>query len=178
MIERTYQKTVVNYEKLDAELKSSGFGLQVSHIGSCCPGEVKVYLVSELSAPNATICDNIVNNFIDFTTAESLALYLDGQVFPFINHLINKFASENIALGITQAGKTGAVLGLFEKKYDVHSNGLPISLKGSFDTGSLYESMTILTYLVANSTEFAGLSPFVTIDKLNLMKAEILDFLT
>lgn len=178
MNEVIYNKTVVNYEKLDALLKSQPWGAPVLCVGSRILGTVYICLDTPLSGPDQILCDDIITAFVDFTTAESLKIYLDDSVFPFINDLINRFAAENISIGITQAGKTGHVLGLFEKGYDVHANGLPISLKGSFDTGSLYESLTIISYIISNPTEIAGLTPFVTEAKLNTMAAEITAFLT
>lgn len=173
-------KTVINYRKLHDELLASSMGSMFESLGTSeeNPGELCLFTEGELLGSELTVATDIVINFIDFTTAESLATYLDENVFPFIKDLINKFASENIAMGITQLNKTGPVLGLFAKQYDVHSDGFPFSLKDALDTGSLYEAFNILNYLVSNSTEYAGLEPFISTDRLNDMAAEILDFLT
>jgi hypothetical protein len=114
------------------------------------------------------------DGFSDITIgAANVGAYLDITITPFIKDLMRNFAASNISLGITQAGKTGHLLGLFTKQYDVNSNGLPISLKDTFDTGSLYESIKIIQHLRDNPTEFDGLSPFVTDEKLHQMKNAI-----
>ena len=78
-----------------------------------------VIFASSLSTGDEDTLDSLVAAHEHITTAESLAVYLDAQVFPFIKELINRFAAENISMGITAAEKTPDVLGLFEKKYDI-----------------------------------------------------------
>jgi hypothetical protein len=106
-------------------------------------------------------------------TADAVGAYLEKVIFPFVRNLINSFAAENIALGITPSGKTGVLLGMFTRQYDIHSNGYPISLKDTFDTGSLYESRSVIQYLRDNPAEFSGLSPFITDARLLKMKNSI-----
>lgn len=118
------------------------------------------------------------------TLAEQMKNYLNEKVFPFIEDLIAVFAAENISMGITQAGKTSDVLGLFEKQYSfdkslMGSSGMsiPVSLKGSFDTGSLYVSIAIIQHIRNNPSEYLGLSPFINDERLLKMKNSIEAFL-
>lgn len=121
--------------------------------------------------------DAVVAAHQHITGAESLKVYLDTIVFPFIDNLINTFAAENIALGITQAGKTDDVLGLFDKKYPIDNPLRPVSLKASLDTGSLYTSIAVIGYLRSNPLEWSDLSPYITDSRLLKMMNDIEVFL-
>jgi hypothetical protein len=131
----------------------------------------------ELTSEEQTSLEGIVTAHTGATSAQQLSAYLDIQVFPFIQNLIRTFAAENISMGITQAGKTGDVLGLFEKQYTIAGISKPVSLKASFDTGSLYVSRSIIQHVRDNPTEYDGLSPFITDSRLLSMKNSIETFL-
>ncbi len=132
---------------------------------------------SELAQNDLDILDGVVAAHTGKTTAEQLATYLDVSVFPFCKELINTFAAENISMGITQAGKTAHLLGLFIKKYPIPNESLGISLKACFDSGSLYAGLEVIQYVRNNPSEFDGLSPFVTDARLLAMKNKIEAFL-
>lgn len=136
-----------------------------------------IYFSQALDASQVTTLDGVVAAHTGKTSAEQIADYLALQVFPFVRDLINDFAAENITLGITQAGKTGHVLGLFSKPYPCPSITLPISLKNCFDTGSLYSARDVIQYVRNNPMEYAGLSPFITDARLLAMKNKIETFL-
>lgn len=138
-----------------------------------------VYIIyeNELSIEDASLLSTIVENHIKVTSAENLKLYLENHVFPFKEKLIQTFAAENITMGITQLNKTGPVLGMFCKQYNVNSDGLPFSLKETFDTGSLYESLKVIQHLRNNPLEYDGLGPFVTDQRLLELKNKIETFL-
>lgn len=135
-----------------------------------------IYFASPLTESQHLALDSTVSAHNGATTTEVLANYLDESVFPFVKNLVNEFAAVNISSGITAAGKSANVLGIFEKQYPVGS-GNPVSLKASFDTGSLYVSREIIQYVRDNPSEFTGLSPFVTDAKLLKMKNDIETFL-
>jgi len=141
--------------------------------------EATAYIVysEALSSENESTLEAVVTSHVKITTVESLSIYLDQDVFPFVTSLIRNFAAENIALGITQAGKTGPVLGMFAKQFDVNEDNKPFSLKDTFDTGSLYESLKVIQYLRDNSAQYEGLSPFITDERLLVMKNKIETFL-
>lgn len=170
--QRSYTKTILNKNKFtdavsayENYLSWGGFGDQLT-----------VYFSLDLTAQQETDLDNLISTWVDYTAAESLETYLDNSVHPFIKGLINKFAAENISMGITQAGKTADLLGLFEKSFDIGALHL-VSLKGSFDTGSLYVSLAIIQHVRDNPSNFTGLSPFITDSRLLSMKNEIETFL-
>ncbi len=138
---------------------------------------ISVEFSTELSIEQKQTLDTAVSNHTGLTIVEQLTKYMDSQVIPFTKELIYSFAAENISMGITQAGKTGHVLALFSKKYPVPNNDFQNSLKSSLDTGSLYVSRDILQYIRDNSSEFSGLSPFITDARLLAMKNKIETFL-
>lgn len=166
----------INIGLLNNEIQSSSIETPVVDILINGLTEFVVVFETPISAQEETVLNGIVAAHEHITTAETMKIYLDDSVFPFINNVINAFAAENIAMGITQAGKTGDVLGIFEKRYDI-GYAHPVSLKGSFDTGSLYVSLEILQHVRDNPGEFSGLSPFVTDARLLEMKNKIETFL-
>lgn len=131
-------------------------------------GVTNVVFTSALDSTEKSDLATIVNAHVaQPTTKQQMRAYLDQVIFPFIDDLIADMAADNIANGITQAGKTGHVLGLHCKPYDVNNNGFPLSLWATFDSGSLYESIKVLQYIRDNPTEYDGLSPFITDAKLH-----------
>lgn len=169
----TFQKTVY-VDRLELEIKANSSLLpKYSHIiGS--PGQTNIVTTNALTTEEADALNLIVTNHVaQPTTAQYLKSYLANDIFPFVDDLMSTFAAENIAMGITQAGKTGAVLGLFVKQYDVNTNSLPISLKDTFDTGSLYESIKVIQHIRDNPNEYIGLEPFITDARLHQMKNNI-----
>jgi len=172
-LSRTYNKTIINKEKFTNQVSSFDNYSHWSSFGT----QLTVYLTSDFTTQQETDLDNLIANWIDYSTAESLVVYLDTSVFPFTKMLINKFAAENIAMGITQANKSGDLLSLFERPYPTASLGGSLSLKGCFDTGSLYEAVKIIQHIRDNSTEYDNMSPFVTDARLLSLKNEIEVFL-
>jgi hypothetical protein len=177
MFSYTFTKLTYYAEQLQIEIKAnSALANKYSYL-STFGTSITIVFAQELLTQEETDLTTIVNNHTGATSAQQLAAYLDNQVFPFIKNLINQFAAENISMGITQAGKTGDVLGLFEKQYTVSGINKPVSLKAAFDTGSLYVARQILQHVRDNPIEFAGLSPFITDSRLLAMKNSIETFL-
>jgi hypothetical protein len=168
-----YEKTVY-VDKLELEIKANAsLKAKYSYI-SAAPNNTNVVTTSSLTSEEEDALDAIVAaHTASPTTAQSMRAYLDGSIFPFVADLISRFAADNIAMGITQAGKTGAVLGLFVKPFDVNANSLPLSLRDCFDSGSLYEAIKVIQHLRNNPSEFTGLSPYISDDRLHTMKNEI-----
>lgn len=83
----------------------------------------------------------------------------------FGSDLMIRFASDNIAMGITQAGKTKAV-----------SDYLADATR-YVQTGSLYEVVHEVDRLLAAGIP-SDLDPFITASRMNSIKQEILDYLS
>lgn len=172
MAEYNFVKTPLHLDALVAQIRSSSISTTLSYC-SALGSDLTVVFPTALSSEDEATLSSIVAAHTGMTTVQSLTIYLDNTIFPFIKTLINTFAAENISMGITQAGKTGDVLGLFEKQYTIAGVSRPVSLKASFDTGSLYVSRAIIQHVRDNPTEYDGLSPFVTDARLLGMKNKI-----
>lgn len=175
--DRTYTKTITNKEKFTAYLETESTSKAIYTKWSAFGSDITIYASTDYTSQQETDLDTFVNNFVDYTDAENLYINLHNNVFPFITKLLHTFSAENIDMGITSDNKTGPVLGLFSKKYDIHSDGLPISLKDAFDAGALNESLTVITHLRDNSDEFTGLSPYVTDTRLLSLMNKVETFL-
>jgi hypothetical protein len=80
--------------------------------------------------------------------------------------LILAAATENVMLGITQAGKTGPVMNYTHE------------LVHALLTGSLVEAIAIIdSYVADNSNTKASLYPFITNERLTAIKNKIQDYL-
>lgn len=83
----------------------------------------------------------------------------------FFSEILNQYAAENIAMGITQAGKTKDVSDYLA---DVMRYG---------ESGSLYEVISEVDALKA-ATVPADLAPFVTDARLDEVRAKIVEYLS
>ena len=104
------------------------------------------------------------------------------NAIEFGKQFIVNFAGENVAMGITQAGKTGEVLAVMEEpvEYDsVNKPGIKISVMGTLNSGSLYESLAVIDYHIskANNGDYDSLAPFITAARLTEGKQSISDYL-
>lgn len=172
----TYQYTKqVNPSKLQNEIAAAG--IPEPELVSTVDTEVYVRFSAALTAPQQTTLDSVVSDHVVQTAVESLAIYMATELRPFVDALVNTFASENIALGITQAGKTGHLLSLFGRQYPIPNSTYPNSLKACFDTGSLHVAIDIIQYIRDNPTEYSGLDPYVTDGRLAAIQAKISNFL-
>lgn len=166
----------VNIGKLEEEIKESGIDDNINYINAD-DSNFYIFMDNPLDSSEIETLNNIVASHEHITTAEGLQKYLDDTIYPFRDRVMSKFAAENIAMGITQAGKTLDVLSLFEMPVSLGDSGRLVSLKGSFDTGSLYVSLNIIDYHIENISNYSDLSPFVTLERLQNMKLEIANFL-
>lgn len=104
------------------------------------------------------------------------------NALTFGQNLIIEFASENVALGITQSGKTSDVLAIMEEKVEIDSvnkPGVKVSILGTIQSGSLYESIKAIEYhiLKAENGDYDSLAPFITSERLTLFKVKIQTYL-
>lgn len=171
--EKTYTKIIKNHAKFTTEV--SAFENYLSWQTSL--DQLTIFFSEDITTEQEDALDEFIANWLDYNTVETLTIYLDSEVFPFIKNLMNVYAAENISMGITQAGKTDDVLGLFEKKHVISGSLHPVSLKAAFDTGSLYTALTVVQQIRDTPLEYVGLSPFVTDARLLEMKNKIETFL-
>lgn len=94
----------------------------------------------------------------------------------FGSQLMSKFTKENIALGITQAGLSGHVLGLMTKKYPIPNATFPNTLEDVINSGTLTIAGDLIDYIIANEN-LASLAPFITTERLTTYKNDINSFL-
>ena len=169
-----YEYTKAVYlDQLTVEIKLNANLAPTFQNASALGTALKIKFSGALSVGDEETLSSIVTAHTGITSSQSLTLYLDNIIFPFVKALINEFAAVNISQGISQAGKSGDVLGLFEKQYTVTGISKPVSLKASFDTGSLYVALSIIQHVRDNPTEYDGLGPFVSDAKLLAMKNRI-----
>lgn len=175
MAQYEYIKTI-NSDKLKIEIGNLEVEpnlISIDTVGS----SITLTFDDELNETEEGLVDAAVDAHVAVTTAESLKIYLDSSVMPFINNMINTFAAENISLGITQAGKTADTLAVFVKQFPIGANSAMISFKDCCDTGSLYAAREVLIYVRANPSEYSGLSPYITDARLLVLLNKIETFL-
>jgi hypothetical protein len=132
MIFYPYTKAAINVDKFDSEIKNNSIGIKFDRT-SVYGSELKIYFTEELSENEITILTNIVTNH---SAAPSQEEYILQHVLiparNFGQDIINQVITENITLGITQAGMTTFV-----------RNVLRDATECLF-TGSLYDAITVL----------------------------------
>ena len=164
----------VSKERITLEVETS-LGLELKNV---VIRDVDFALVFESGLIDSQVetLGSVVGTHSHLSPKESVELYLNRQVKPFIDSLITGFLAENITLGITQANKSNEVLGLFEERVNLGDN-TSVSLKSCFDTSSLYTALDVLNVHLENIDQYSSLSPFVTYERLDEMKNKIIFFL-
>lgn len=167
-----------NVDKISLENQVNAANIITEEVKNIIIRESDFILVFDgaLSDVEHTELNRLVAAHEHITSAQSVQNYLSGLVEPFIEDLIQSFLAENIVLGITQAGQTDGVLGLFEDRVDIGAIR-PVSLKGCFDTASLYSALKVLDFHRENIEAYSSLQPFVTGERLLDMKNKIKIFL-
>ena len=122
-----------------------------------------IYFNQELTAQQELELENIIDNHIINYSAQEVKKIVENAV-AFGQNLIIEFATENVLMGITQAGKTKVVA-------DYLQNVMRYA-----QSGSLYEVINEVNYLI-NETVPENLSPFVTEVRLNSFKSKIETYL-
>lgn len=83
----------------------------------------------------------------------------------FGEQLLIQFATENVLLGITQSGKTTAIVNYLD------------ALRRYVSSGSLYSAITEIDARIADPDLETNYAPFLTVDRLTLYKQKIQAFL-
>lgn len=172
----SFTKSSVNSDRLSAEIESD-LGVAPTTISWSSPDSLDLTFASALSTEDQDTLTTTVADHVSLTTAESVSSYITTQVRPFVHQLVCTMMAENIAMGITQAGKSGHVLSLFTKQYPIPSTLYPNSLKSCLDTGSLYVALAVIQYIRDNPLEYTGLDPYITDARLAAMQDSINAFL-
>lgn len=144
----------VNLDKVNKHLKSI---LSSNYDGLVCDEDgASVMFIETYSSED----ENLANEYWDSLTATSfnptLAEIVAGKIEDaqlFGNELLNKFATENVLLGITQAGKTIEVTNYLHK------------LSHYVMTGSLYAALIEIATIIQDQNK-SNLAPFITNDRM------------
>lgn len=111
--------------------------------------------------------------------AERIAIDLGVRIDPWVVGFLQRTRAENIAMGITQAGKTFDAQAFFEMPIALNPiyPNKKISMLGALFTGSLTLIPALIDYYIANPDTYIDLFPFVTTERLNGWKNEVITFL-
>lgn len=153
----------VNARKLNKEIMSSAISSQFVSL-TTSGDDVNIETNAVLSSPDETILNDLITNHTTSDTSQIIESSIQAAV-EFGEKLMIEFSTENVLMGITQAGKTKAVLDYLT------------SVKNAVDTGSLYVAMDEIDALIAAGIP-VDLDPFVTQTRLETFKQKIVDFLT
>lgn len=155
----------VNIEKANAYFKAH---LSANYDGLVCTEDnMLVNFFDTVSEGDAGIVSTYWDNSTPTTFAPTLQEIINikiNQARVFGNDVIVKAAVENVAMGITQAGKTKAVADLFA------------NLQYYLTTGSLYAAVAELQRIIDAGLD-PNLAPFVTEARLLGYKSQIETYL-
>jgi hypothetical protein len=164
MLEKTYTLAAFNVHNFLQETIGLGFRDIMSSIIDG-DGEVTFYFTDHLTPEQLAELDSATSNHdATITVAKQIEPVIQAAI-EFFGALTVTFAAENVALGITQSGKTKGVA-------DYLANVLRYG-----QSGSLYEVINEIDALLAGGIP-VELDPFVTIPRLNEFKNKILGYLT
>lgn len=159
----TYSKQV-NLEKLTEEILASAILKELkgitSHDGYCF-----IEFDDALDATEELDLGNIVTAHSGQPPAKAAIVDMMRGIMKFSNEMFLDFVSDNIMMGITQAGKTKAVADYL------------INVERYARSGSLYEVVNEIDALILAGVP-AELSPYVTEARLLSLKQQVLDYLT
>lgn len=153
----------VNFDILQSEIDSSSISKNVMNkvdLGL----EFAVVFDEDLSTEEKNELDTIVSNHNFLTIQEEVKIKVSSAI-KFGNDLIVNFASENVLMGITQAGKTKDVADYLA------------DLMRYAQTGSLYEVINEVDRLIAEGLP-ADLEPFITETRMNVFRQQVVDYLS
>jgi hypothetical protein len=169
-----FTKTIENTQKLDTELRALTQKYQyLNQKGDLLTLTFEPALVqAEVDAVSG-----LVNNFVEVSVVDLLRIYMETKVVPFISNMKYQMLAENISMGISQAGKTADVLGLFNTDIVLPGSSRPVTFKQTLDEGSLTVTVQLLQYFIDHPELYSDLSPFVTVDRLTIIKNKIIAFL-
>jgi hypothetical protein len=132
---------------------SKGDNLQISFSRNMTQGEVDA-------------CGILVRDYQPVSIVENLRTYMKSKIEPFIESLLLTIQAENIAMGISQSGRTSEVVGFFSEAHLLPGKTRKVSLKDSLDTNSLTVTIELFNHLILNPAIYADLAPYITQERL------------
>lgn len=152
----------VNTTKLMAEIKATSIGVKIDFVNS--DGDnISVFTKEPLTTQEQVDLQAVVDAHVTLDQMALIQNSIKGAI-EYGGKLMLEFAAENVAMGISQAGKTKEVLQYLHP------------VKTALDTGSLYAAMDEVDDLLAAGLP-AELAPFITEARLLLFKSKIDDYL-
>jgi hypothetical protein len=170
----SFIKTINNTQKLDTDLRA----LTIKYQYLTQKGDSLTLTFEPILTQNEVdSVSNLVNNFVEVCVVDLLRTYMETKVVPFIADMKYQMLAENISMGISQLGKTADVLGLFNTDIVLPGSTRPVTFKQTLDEGSLTVTVQLLQYFIDHPELYSDLSPFVTVDRLTIIKNKIIAFL-
>lgn len=170
----SFNKHIINIPKLDEELRSITNKYQyLLQKGD----QLTLIFSSLLTQEEINSISSHVNNFVEVSLVDTLSVYMDTKVACFVRSMMYRIQAENIAMGITQEGKTYDVLSILCEPIQLPNKTRKVSIKQTIDTGSLTVTVQLIDYLINNPDLYQDLSPYITQDRLGEWKTLILTFL-
>lgn len=172
----TFTKLITNFSKLNNELKASAvFGSLYSFI-NVRGDQVEIHFKSNLNQEQIDALAVFITNFSNVSVVDTYVNYLGAEIDPFGKQMMLRIRAENIAMGITQAGKTADCLGFFNHPVLLPGKVFPITFQMAFDSSSFYEVIALINYflLPENQNIYSTLAPFVTAERLTAWRTEVI----
>lgn len=166
-IELTWKAFSVDLDKINRHFRSV---LSSNYDGLLCNSEGASVVFLEEPIQGDT---DLVNTYWDnaqasdfLPTPQEVVSKLIDNAQIFGTHILSQFATENVLMGITQAGKTIQVTNYLHR------------LSHYVNTGSLYAAVAEIDTIIADSSpEKAALAPFITNDRMSLYRSKITAYL-
>lgn len=149
----------------------------------CDEDSIKVMFFDTISTEDQNVVDYYWNTITPTTFQQTTEEYIKNVVIPnakaFVSQLEGDFVAQNIALGISAAGKTGAVLGVISKQVVVEEDKPSVSILDSLYgvCPSLTVTVQVLDWHLAHMEEYADLAPFITTERFTAVKTRIQTYL-
>lgn len=169
----------VNISQLEAELKASSIGSYIQSVTSKGTlitvvtsvdldegSKLKLYtLVSSHIPPNASI--------------EYIKTKVIAPARAFADALEIQFIAENIAMGLTQSGKTARMVEIMTKQLPIPGTNISVSIMEAMHAAcpSLTVILILLDYYIAHPSLYSDVSPFLTVARFTALRKKVADYL-
>jgi hypothetical protein len=173
-----FVRTVTNASKLDKDLRRDALVGAIYSFLTIKGDDVELHFTANLNQSQIDYVSSFVANFSNVSVVDTIIDKLGKDVDPFVDSLLREMRAENMAWGISQLGKTADVLGVFCHPVQLPGKLYPLSLKDTLDTSTLNVTLEVLTYLIAHPELYPDLAPFISVDRLNLWKTKVYNYLT